>query len=256
LGYSTTFYYGGDPDFANIRSYLYSAKFKKLVTQDDFSKSYRNSKWGVHDEHVFNRLLTDLDSAKAPFFKFFFTLSSHEPFEIPAKPKFPGKHEEDQYISSVFYADSCLGQFFDEAKTRDWYANTLFVLIADHGHRLPGNNPIYASEKFRIPMLWIGGAIDTVGVVSKAASQFDLAATLLWQMNISSKEFKFSKNILSSQHDVAYYAFNDGFGFVTDSTKLIFDHVSQKPIVEPNDSFTNQAAFSFFRLYQDYFLGL
>ncbi|HRX67931.1 MAG TPA: sulfatase-like hydrolase/transferase, partial [Tenuifilaceae bacterium] len=46
IGYSTTFYYGGDPDFANIRSYLYSAKFRKLVTQDDFPKSYRNSKWG------------------------------------------------------------------------------------------------------------------------------------------------------------------------------------------------------------------
>lgn len=255
LGYSTTFYYGGDPDFANMRSYFYSAKFRKLITQDDFPKSYRNSKWGVHDEHVFERLLTDLDSAKGLFFKFFFTLSSHEPFEIPAQPKFPGKHEQDQFLSSVFYADSCLGDFFEKAKQRDWYQNTLFVLIADHGHRLPGNNPIYASEKFRIPMLWLGGVVDTVGVVDKTASQFDLAATLLNQMNISSKNFNFSKDILSSQHDFAYYVFNDGLGFVTDSTKLIWDHVGQKPI-EPADSLTHQAAFSFFRIYQNYFLGL
>ena len=98
-GYSTAFYYGGDPDFANIRSFLYHAKFQRLITQDDFPKSYRNSKWGVHDEHVFNYLLTDIDSAKAPFFKMFFTLSSHEPFEIPAKPKFNGKTEVEQFLS-------------------------------------------------------------------------------------------------------------------------------------------------------------
>jgi phosphoglycerol transferase MdoB-like AlkP superfamily enzyme len=95
-GYSAAFYYGGDPDFANIRSYLYSAKFSRIITQDDFPRSYRNSKWGVHDEHVFNYLLNDIDTAKGPFIKMFFTLSSHEPFEFPVKPKFPGTEEVKQ----------------------------------------------------------------------------------------------------------------------------------------------------------------
>jgi len=255
IGYSTTFYYGGDPDFANIRSYLYSAKFRKLVTQDDFPKSYRNSKWGVHDEHVFTRLLTDLDSAKAPFFKFFFTLSSHEPFEIPTSQKFSNRTEEEQYFSSVFYADSCLGRFFDEAKTRDWYDSTLFILVADHGHRLPGNNPIYSYEKFRIPMLWIGGVVDTTGRVEKTASQFDLAVTLLSQLNIDTRRYPFSRNIFSARNNFACYVFNDGFGYVTDSTRFVWDHVGVKP-VESADSSTVEDAFSFFRLYQDYFLGL
>ena len=255
LGYSTIFYYGGDPDFANIRSYLYSAKFRQLVTQDDFPKSYRNSKWGVHDEHVFERLLTDLDSASAPFFKFFFTLSSHEPFEIPSNFKFSGSNEVNKYKSSVFYTDSCLGRFFDEAKTRDWYDSTLFILVADHGHRLPGNDPIYSAKKFRIPMLWLGGAVDTTGRIEKTASQFDLAATLLEQVGIDSKSYPFSRNILSARNSFAYYVFNDGFGYVTDSSQFVWDHVSQKPIL-PADSLTVQNAFSFFRNYQKYFLGL
>ena len=119
VGYHTAFYYGGDPDFASIRSYLFSSKFRTIVSQDDFPKAYRNSKWGVHDEYVFNRLLVDCDTAKGPFLKMFFTLTSHEPFEIPAKPKFIGDDEKTKFLSSVCYTDSCLGDFIRRAKAKD-----------------------------------------------------------------------------------------------------------------------------------------
>lgn len=259
-GYHTTFYYGGDPDFANIRSYLYSAKFRRIITQDDFPKSYRNSKWGVHDEYVYKRLMGDIDTAKAPFFKMYFTLTSHEPFEVPTIPKFKGNDEQTKFLSSVYYADSCLGKFIDEAKTKDWYKNTLFILIADHGHRLPGNNPNFAAEKFKIPMLWFGGALSNDSLVVKGTgSQNDLAATLLNQLGFGSKQFKFSKNMLSDGiNPFAYYAFNDGFGFVTDSTTIIFDHTSKKFIMQDGrdvESVTDEAK-SYFQYYQDIFLGL
>ncbi len=260
IGYHTTFYYGGDPDFANIRSYLFSAKFRKLITQDDFPKSYRNSKWGVHDEYVFKRLMDDCDTAKGPFFKMYFTLTSHEPFEIPAKPKFHGTDERTKYKNSVHYADSCLGVFFRAAKTKEWYKNTLFVLIADHGHRFPGQDPNYVVSKFKIPMLWLGGAlaIDSLNIKT-VGSQVDLAATLLGQLDYNTQAFKFSKNLLSDGYKpFAYYVFNDGFGFVTDSTTIIFDHTSKKFITQEGkdiEKVTDQA-FSFFSYYQDIFLGL
>ncbi len=152
-GYNTTFYYGGDPDFANIRSFLYHAKFQRLVTQDDFPKNYRNLKWGVHDEHVFNYLLSDLDTAKTPFFKMFFTLSSHEPFEIPAKQKFKGGSEVEQFLSSAYYTDSCLGSFMNKAIQKEWFKNTLFILIADHSHRHPNNFANHDPRRYRIPMI-------------------------------------------------------------------------------------------------------
>jgi len=199
IGYRTTFYYGGNPDFANIRSYLFSGKFRRIITQDDFPKSFRNSKWGVHDEYVFNRLMVDCDSAKSPFFKMYFTLTSHEPFEIPSKPKFKGTDDQSKFLSSVNYTDSCLGAFVREAKTKDWYKNTLFVLIADHGHRFPGKDPNFVVNKFRIPMLWIGGALSTDSlVINTTGSQTDLAATLLHQLGFETSKFKFSKDLLSN----------------------------------------------------------
>jgi len=259
-GYHTAFYYGGDPDFANIRSYLYSSKFRRIITQDDFPREYRNSKWGVHDEHVFNKLLSDIDSAKTPFFKMFFTLTSHEPFDIPTKPKFPGKSEDNRYSNSAFYADSCLGQFFDQAKTKDWYKNTFFILIADHGTRLLGNQRNYEVERFTIPMLWLGGAlkVDSI-IISKTGSQIDLAKTLMVQLGYSSTQFTFSKNLLNNNlKGYAYYAFNDGFGFITDSSTVIFDHISKKYITldGQNIDYSKDLANSFFSVYQEVFLGL
>jgi phosphoglycerol transferase MdoB-like AlkP superfamily enzyme len=259
-GYHNAFYYGGDPDFANIRSYLFSSKFRTIITQDDFPKSFRNSKWGVHDEYVFQRLLADCDSAKAPFFKMFFTLTSHEPFEMPTKPKFKGVDEQTKFLSSVYYTDSCIGAFFNNARTKDWYKNTLFILIADHGHRLPGNDPNYVINKFKIPMIWLGGAlsVDSLNITS-TGSQVDLAATLLCQLGYKTNRFKFSKDLLSNgSKSFAYYAFNDGFGFVTDSSYVIFDHTSRKMIEKKGvntDKITEQA-YSFFSAYQEVFLGL
>lgn len=257
LGYNTTFYYGGDADFANMRTYLYSAKFNKIVTQEDFPRSYRNSKWGVHDEYMFKHLLVEIDSAKVPFFKFFFTLSSHEPFDIPAKPVLKKNDDESKFLSAVHYTDSCLGWFLDEAKKRSWYENTLFILIADHGHRMPGPSPIYDPVKFKIPMLWLGGALDSIGTVNLMGSQTDLAATLLSQIKISSNSFPFSRNLLSPKSfDFAYYAFNDGFGFINDSSTFVWDHTSQRPIIPSTDSITVKNGFGYFAYYHKYFLGL
>lgn len=256
-GYSTAFYYGGDPDFANIRSFLYNANFKSIITQDDFPKSFQNSKWGVHDEHLFQRLLTDLDSARMPSFKLLFTLSSHEPFDFPDEPVFPATSEENMYLSSVNYADKWLGWFFDEAQKKSWYNNTLFVLIADHGHRLPGPTPYYKPEKFAIPMLWLGGALDTIGTNNRIGGQTDLAQTLLYQLGVRADDYFFSRNLLSNEtNPFAYYVFNDGFGFVTPEGVFVWDHIGQRAIVDaPNDSIKHYA-FSYFSNYQHYFLGL
>lgn len=260
LGYSTAFYYGGNPDFANIRSYLYSAMFERLITQDDFPKSNQNSKWGAHDEYVFDRLLTDCDTAKAPFFKMIFTLTSHEPFEIPTKPKFKGNDDETKYLNSIHYADSCLGSFISKAHAKDWYQNTLFILIADHGHYYPGKDLYYFPKKFAIPMLWVGGALNCDSVrINKTGSQVDLASTLLSQLKVNTSRFKFSKNLLSDGFNpFAYYVYNDGMGFVNDSSVVVYDHISKKFILKEGIGIdkTSDQAFSFLSYYQEYFLSL
>jgi phosphoglycerol transferase MdoB-like AlkP superfamily enzyme len=228
-GYYTAFYYGGDIDFANMRSYLLDSKFNSIISKDSFPTSTYNSKWGAHDQFVFEKLRNNIPRIKQPFFITLFTLSSHEPFEVPGK-NIDQKDEESLFLHAINYTDSCLGDFIMKAKKESWWNNTLLVVVADHGHRFPGLSANYEINKYKIPMLWLGGALKSKGKISKLASQNDIASTLLSQLNISSNDYIFSKNIIGKQPAFAYYVFNNGFGIIKDSSAVIFDCTSNEAV--------------------------
>src|SRR5690606_32505150 len=109
-----------------------------------------------------------------PFFKYYFTLSSHEPFDVPME-----KVNDDPYLNSVQYTDRCLGDFFKSVKESGLWDNTLFVLIADHGTSGPRKATSQMIERYHIPMVWTGGAMavkDTV--ITTMGSQKDMVTTL------------------------------------------------------------------------------
>ena len=93
IGYHSSFYYGGEVEFANINAYLRQAGVEKIISKDNFPASQLNSKWGAHDEFVLTKHLHDLHTETQPFFSVVMTLSNHEPFETPTKPHFPGSDD-------------------------------------------------------------------------------------------------------------------------------------------------------------------
>ena len=231
-GYRSHYYYGGELAFANMKSYLQTAGYEKFTERADFAAADQNSKWGAHDGALFKRLLTDLQKQPQPFFVTAFTLSSHEPFEVPMRTKFPGTSEAAQFRNSVYYTDYTLGQFLRAAKKQPWYAHTLLVLVADHGHQQPRNTPSQHPVKFRIPLLLAGGALrpEVRGrVVQTIGSQTDVAATLLRQLQLPATPFVWSRDLLAP-HAVpfAYYCFNNGFGAVSPLGTVTFDNVSRQ----------------------------
>lgn len=228
-GYSTAFYYGGDPDFANIKSYLLNGGFNKIISKKDFTPDTYNAKWGVHDHIVLNRFYDDLCIEKKPFFYVLFTLSSHDPFDVPMKQVIHGDSDESKFLNSLVYTDKCIGEFINKASKTAWWKNTLIVFVADHGNLLPGNTGHYAAASFKIPMLWLGGALTIRdSVVTSTASQTDIPASVLAQLNLNHESFLYSSDVFSAGHiPFAFFAFNDGYGFVTDKSLLIFDNNSQ-----------------------------
>ncbi len=225
LGYATSFVYGGDIGFANMESYLTTAGFSHITEDDDFEESLDNSKWGVADHFVFERLLQESDSAKNPFFKVMLSLSSHEPFEVPMEPVIKGNDERSLFLNSCFYTDKSLGAFIDQAKKTNWWGNTLIIITADHGHRFPNAEELKDKERFKIPMLWLGGALtkqDTV--IHTISGQTDIANTLLGQVSKTQSIFPFSKNIFDTRvTPFAVYIFNSGFGYIDTSGETIYD---------------------------------
>lgn len=229
LGYRTSFVYGGDIDFANFRSYLTNSRFDHITADEDFPDEYNESKWGVHDHIVFQRALQECDTAQLPFFKVILSLSSHEPFDVPMLPKFPGADGESLFINSCHYTDRSIGEFMIRAKASDWWDNTVILFVADHGHAQPGSKKLQDKERYRIPLLMVGGAIKKDSLIHKFASQTDLANTLLAQLAQPETSFTFSKNILSpAAPSFATYFFNDGFGFVSPDLYIVYDNVGKQ----------------------------
>lgn len=260
LGYHSAFYYGGNAEFANMRTGAYLAGFQRVVEQADFPASLRGEKWGVHDEYVYERLLRECDTARGPFLKMYFTLSNHEPFDLPHASPDPEASEEQRMRATVRYADRCMAQFLHQAKQRPWWDSTLVVILADHGHRLPGGTPNHLPERYHIPMVWTGGALapNACMEVSTVGSQIDLAATLLAQLGLSHSRFPFSRNILAAQRGCAMVVYNNGFGWITDSAAFTYDFDAQR-IIHTQGACTDSVqrdGEAFFQTYLKHYLGL
>ncbi|MEY4904630.1 MAG: hypothetical protein RLZZ292_2445, partial [Bacteroidota bacterium] len=235
-GYETFFFYGGEPEFANMKSYILNGEFEHTVFKNDFSKADCNSKWGAYDHIVCNRVLQDLNQAKQPFFSTFLTLTSHEPFETPVPTAIEGKDEASLFLNAHHYTDASLGQFIAHAKQQPWWNNTLVIILADHGHRLPLSNSKVAD--FKIPMLWLGGALqDKDKVVEGIGSQTDLAATLLQQVAFKAKkDAYFASKDLFSNTGFAFFAFKNGFGLVQKDKNFVFDNVGKQFIEQTGNN--------------------
>jgi phosphoglycerol transferase MdoB-like AlkP superfamily enzyme len=234
--YKTAFYYGGEIDFANFRAYFNQGKADKIVSKLDFDFSSNNTKWGIHDDVVFDTLFNDLNKEAMPFFYTLFTLSSHEPFDIPVEPIFGSNNNENSFKSAMHYTDACLGKFIEEAKKTTWWDQTLIVVTADHGTTQINNTSNGQKETFHIPLLWLGGALAvTDTVISTISCQLDLAPTLLAQLNINHPEYVYGRNMLSTHYKPrAYYSYGDGFGLVSDSISQVYNgeidaYVHQQP---------------------------
>lgn len=235
-GYSSSFYYGGESEFFNMKSYILSHGYQRMVDQHSFDKKDMNSKWGTYDDKVFSKNLSELDHAKQPFFSTILTLTNHEPFELPAEPHFKGDDVDSKFRSTTFYTDSCLGAYLNEAKQKSWYKNTLFVIIADHGHRIPGNLTEHDPERYRIPLLFFGEVIkpEFKGTrINKIGNQTDLAATLLNQLKIDPKRFVWSKDLLNpGTAEFAFFNWDNGFGFANNEQIISFDNIGKNVILK------------------------
>ncbi len=226
MGYSTDFFYGGDINFTNMQSYLWSNGYQSITADTDFSAAERQTNaWGVNDDITFSALLEKLkNSEDSLWHTTFLTLSSHEPFQVPSN------RFEDDICNSFAYTDSCIGAFVDSLKQTALWEDLLLVLMPDHGFCYPRTGFKSAPHVHHIPVIWTGGAVKQPVKIDKLMNQTDVAATLLAQMNIDHSDFLFSRNVLSDGYDdrFAFYTFVNGFCYIDSTGTTIYDHTAGK----------------------------
>ena len=234
-GYHTSFFYGGEVEYMNFKSYMLTHKIEHITSEDSFEHRFIDTKWGVDDGKLFETHVDYLNKEGQPFFSLVETLTNHEPFDMPAKPHFPGDSVSNKFRSTAYYTDSVLNNYFNAAKKQDWYKNTLFILVADHGHRLPRNtNESYMPSKYHIPLLFMGGAIKEQyrGMkIHKLGGQTDIAASILGQLNLPYGDYKWSKDLFNpTSKSFAFFDWDNGFGFMTPQQAISFDNIGKEVI--------------------------
>ena len=219
-GYHTSFYFGGNLDYGNIRSFLLHCHFDTIVEGKHINSKIPRGKLGIHDQYMFQLHHDALNRMQQPFFSILFTASSHSPYDQPKNtPEVAIECEETPYLNSAKYCDYWLGKYFDSVRNEPWYKNTLFILVGDHSHPTHIKKEYHFSAAYQhvqllfvgevIPQAWRGKQIDLV------CSHVDLAYSILQQLGIDNHEFCWGQNIFNPYApQFAFYEAWSGFGWI------------------------------------------
>ena len=219
-GYKTSYLYGGDINFTNMRSYLIGTGWEQLKWKADYTAEEQSTaKWGVRDEITFNTLYEQIcaidTTASARYLFGYSTLSSHEPWDVPVSKI------DDEVVNAFYYLDLCIGRFINKLKATPQWKNLLVVFLPDHSidHKTMDESN---SLRNKIPMVWVGGAVKQPRKITQICNQTDLAATLLSQLQLPHDQFRWSRDVVSSsyRYPFAVHNYNNGFSII-DSTGFI-----------------------------------
>ena len=215
-GYERSFFYGGDGYFDNMNTYfggngfniidrgrgfLLDASIKtKRTNIDDNEVTFENA-WGVCDEDIYNKVLKEADKAaltNTPFFNFIMTTSNHRPYTYPeGKIDIPSGTGRN---GGIKYTDYAIGNFLKQAKTKPWYANTVFVIMADHCASSAGRWSLNI-DKYRIPAMIVNLQDVAPQKIEKLSSQIDMFPTLFSLLNWDYTSNLFGKDIMEMQKE-------------------------------------------------------
>ncbi len=184
-GYETSFIYGGEAHFDNMKRFFRNNGFEHIIEQKDYVNPVFKGSWGVSDEDLYQKAhqeFSRLSEAGKPFFSLVFTSSNHSPFEFPEGRVALVEQPKNTVANAIKYADYALGQYIDKAKHSNYWDNTVFLIIADHSDRVYGREWVPVN-KFHIPGLILGKGIKPESV-TRLVSQIDMLPTLLSLMNV------------------------------------------------------------------------
>jgi phosphoglycerol transferase MdoB-like AlkP superfamily enzyme len=234
LGYHSDFFYGGQLEYGNIKAFLLNNGFTSITEDDDLPQLPQGS-MGAHDSIVAPAYEDHLRTLAQPFLSAFFTLSTHAPYDYPGREHCTREGREADYVCSATYSDAALGQFFAKVRQEPWFANTLFVLVADHSHSSYRPRENWQPGYRRIPLLLWGGALRPEfrgRLWDRVGSQVDLTTTLLHQLKLDSAAYPWGNDLFdAAAPSYAYYEIGRGVGWVTEQGELVYDQENDRVLL-------------------------
>ena len=227
-GYTTTFIYGGDSYFDNMRTYFSGNGFE-IIDKASYPKediTFSNI-WGTCDEDSYRVALKEFDrkaESGTPFHAIIFTISNHRPYTFP-EGKITYDGEMKSRSAAVKYTDFAIGQFLAEASRKPWFTNTVFVIVADHCASSAGKTSIPV-DKYHIPAIVYSPGFIQPQKIDKVCSQIDLMPTVFSLLHFSYDSKFYGQNILDSEYNQrAFMATYQDLGYYSDGVLTVLSPV-------------------------------
>lgn len=234
-GYYTSFFHGAPNGSMGFEAFARAAGFKEYfgMTEyksdgDRYKPSDYDGTWALWDEEFLQFYADKMATFKEPFMTAVFTASSHHPFVIPERYNDSFAEGKVPIEKCVSYSDMALRRFFDNAKTQEWYNNTLFVITADHTNE--SHHPEYKNELgiFEVPIIFYAPGDSTFTPAYHEdiiAQQIDIMPTVLDYLGYDLPFVSFGKSLLRTNADKSFAVnYNNGiYQLIKDDYMLQFD---------------------------------
>lgn len=217
-GYEKYYFLGGSSSWANIRGLL-SNNIKGLRLYEEGSyRSPRVDVWGISDKNLFLEANEILQAEKRPFFAVIQTAGNHRPYtiaeedlvefkrqDVPLETLRKNGFESLEEFNAFRYTDYSFRKFIEAARSSDYFDNTIFVFIGDHGiggnagDSFPSAWTQQGLTAFHVPLLFYAPKLLPAQRISSVASMVDLMPTLAPLAGVAHRNRTLGRDLLSQQ---------------------------------------------------------
>ncbi len=200
VGYDTIFVHGRDLEFDQMNKFLKASRFERVIDRGSFPPTVRrsDSAWpGYNDEEVMRRAHQEFGHENGrPFLGVVYTMNTHQPFMTPEGYPLlvPPTSDLNRFLNALNYSDYTLRVFFEVARTDPYFANTVFILVADHSRTRDTFN---LANQHHIPFLIYAPGFVPAGVHRVVGSQLDILPTVLGLLELKASHSSWGQDLLS-----------------------------------------------------------
>lgn len=247
-GYRTLFFMTHESQYDNMNGYLRTNGFDRIFAQEDYPKDKVVNSFGVQDDFLYQYalpILTETADEGQPFFAVLLSISNHPPYVIPKDFKTHSSTDEHRIVE---FADHALKEFIDEAKQQEWFDNTIFVFVGDHGKIVGTPRSDMPLSFNHVPLFIYSPSFIEPRQIQDLGGQVDIAPTILGLLNIDYTDNGFGVNLLQEKRKAAFFTSDDAIGCVNDSLFYIYKPkenqewlLSQERAIEKGGNIDNPA---------------
>jgi phosphoglycerol transferase MdoB-like AlkP superfamily enzyme len=235
-GYVTAFFHGAQNNSMGFQAFAHATGFQRYYGRTEYNQDPKRNgdedfdgTWAIFDEEFLQFFADRMTEMQQPFMTAVFTASSHTPYSMPERYKNVFPKGEEALQESIAYSDHALKLFFETARKKAWFKNTLFVITADHTSRQI--DPFYKTSLgyYTVPIiLYAPGDESLHGYdTERVVEQTDIMPTVLSYLHYDKPYIAFGKDMLHTQPEETFALHwvpeSNGYEFVKGDYVIEFD---------------------------------